>query len=101
MAINYDLGLDNNDIAVQDGDFFIVESDQQHIIDTINAFPGWWKENPADGVGLMSYSKAPAELQELARSIKLNLQSDGYSVENPRVDLNNGHLIIDPKATKS
>jgi hypothetical protein len=101
MALNQDLALDNNDIAVLDGDFYIAESDQQHIIDTINAFPGWWKEYPADGVGLMSYSKAPTDLQELARSIKLNLQSDGYSVENPKVDNVNGHLIIDPKATKS
>jgi hypothetical protein len=102
MATNIDLSLDNNDVAIFNGDFYFAESDQQHIIDTINAFPGWWKEYPADGVGLMAYSKAPADLQALSRSIKINLQSDGYQLQNPSVVLDvTGQLIIDPKATKS
>lgn len=101
MATNYDLALENNDLSISDGDFYVAESDQQHIIDTINAFPGWWKENPADGVGLMAFSKAPSDLQELSRAIKVQLQSDGYNVENPSVTLTpDGQLTIDPKATK-
>lgn len=102
MAINYDIALDNNDLAFSDGDFFVVESDVQHIIDTINAFPGWWKENPSDGVGLMAYTKSPSSMSVLNRSLRINLQSDGYVVDAPVITLGaDGNLFINPNAVKS
>lgn len=101
MAVNQDLGLENNDIGISNGDFYFVVADQQHVVDNINAFPGWWKETPADGVGLMNYTKSSSDLQALARSIKINLQADGYSVENPSVTLDeNSNLVINPNAIK-
>lgn len=44
MAANQDIALMHNDLLIRNGDFVIGESDEQHIMDTINAFPGWWKE---------------------------------------------------------
>ena len=102
MAIkNVDIALNNNDLIIQDGDFAFAESDQQHVIDTINAFPGWWKENPTDGVGLMAFKKASTELQTINRKIKIQLQSDGYNVQDSVVKLSpDGKLIINPNAIK-
>lgn len=101
MANNYDIALINNDVAIVDGDFSVAESDTQHIIDTINAFPGWWKENPADGVGLMQYKKASGAVQDLNRDIRIQLRLDGYTVDAPVIELTpEGQLTINPNAVK-
>ncbi len=102
MAANQDLALENNDLLIEDGDFTISISDEQHIADTINAFPGWWKENPADGVGIFQYINSAGKQQEIARLVKINLQSDGYSVRNPKISIDaNGLIVVDPQATKN
>ena len=89
-----DIKLYENDLVIVNDDLQLVESDEQHIADTINAAPGWWKENPTDGVGIMSYVKGKNIQQELARSIQLNLKSDGYNA-NPDISFDtNGNLII-------
>ena len=97
MANRFDVLLSGNDLVIQDNDIVLAESDDQHIADTINACPGWWKENFMDGVGIMRYLKAQNVQQELSRSMKLNLQSDGYN-SNPIITYNNG-LIIDTNVT--
>jgi hypothetical protein len=111
MANRQDIQLLNNDLIIQnlDGvygnthaqnisynmDLVYDNSDGQHIIDTINAFAGWWKENFTDGVGLQRYLKSN-NTQELTRKITLCLQADGYNA-SPIVALNsNGQLTINP-----
>lgn len=97
MAV--DLALNNNDIFISGGDFSFAESDMQHIIDTINAFPGWWKENPADGVGIMLYMKSSGAMTALNRNIKIQLQSDGFDTDASVITLDTaGNLIINPNA---
>lgn len=94
-----DLGLNNNDLVIQNNDFIIAESDTQHIVDTINAFAGWWKENPLDGVGIMSFTKSPANIQEINRKVRIELQADGYLAKAPLVTLSSsGQLFINPNA---
>lgn len=98
--MNQDIGLQGNDLNIIDGDLVIAESDTQHVADTINAFPGWWKENPADGVGVFQYLNSGGQEQALKRSMIINLSADGYTVSNPEVGVNSsGQLIINPNAT--
>lgn len=99
MAVRQDIALNNNDMVIKDNDWVWSESDEQHVADTINAFPGWWKENFADGVGILLYVNSKGQEQVLARSIKLNLQSDQYTVDNPTVSFVNSQLTINPNAT--
>jgi hypothetical protein len=90
-----DIALENNDLFFSNGDFVVAQSDEQHIIDTINCFQGWWKENPFDGVGLMQYMKSNAAMQEINRSVKMQLQGDGYILKSNYVNLDAaGKLII-------
>lgn len=101
MAINKDIGLYNNDLYTVDGDFAIVESDVQHVSDTVAAFPGWWKENPADGVGVFQYLHSAGQEQKIRRSVQINLQSDGYRSDAVTVTLDSsGQLTITPNAEK-
>jgi hypothetical protein len=97
---NQDFALQGNDLLIKDGDFAIAESDTQHIADTMNAFAGWWKEYPADGVGVFSYLGSAGQEQTLKRVIQIELTKDGYNVANPEVTVNAaGQLSINPNAT--
>lgn len=97
---NQDFAILNNDLLCVNGDIAIAESDVQHIDDTINAFPGWWKNNPQDGVGIFKYLNSDGQEQTIKRSLTLNLQSDGYIVNNPSVVTGpDGTLTVIPNAT--
>lgn len=102
MADRMDFGLDDNgDLLFVNGDFAIVESDQQHIADTLNAYVGWWKEFPTDGVGIGLYQNSSTDGQKLARKIKIELEKDGYIVGNPIIDFgSDGKLNIYPDAKR-
>ena len=94
-----DLQLLDNDVVITDNDLVIAQSDEQHIIDTINANEGWWKENYLDGVGLWQYLKGRSATAELSRIIAIQLQSDGYKAR-PIISFDaNGKLIINPNVT--
>jgi hypothetical protein len=100
--MRYDFALDSNDdLAINaQGDFYFEPSDQDHIQDTINAWPGWWKQYPLDGVAVLSYLKSSSGQQLLARQIKVELNSDGYQVNNPVIAYGtDGSLTITPNAT--
>ena len=99
MAYRTDVQLNNNDIVIVNNDLVLAQSDEQHIVDTINACPGWWKENFADGVGIINYLKGKNVIQELTRKMKLNLKSDGY-IASPIISFDQyGTLQIQTNAT--
>lgn len=101
MATNLDAALYNNDLYAQYGDMVTAESDIQHVSDTLAAFPGWWKENPPDGVGIFAYLRSGDQDQKLKRSIKINLLSDGYRADAVTVTSDaNGNLKVYPNAEK-
>ena len=101
MAIRKDFALDNDgDLLFSNGDLVISPSDQQHVIDTCNAFVGWWKEFPSDGVGIGNFSKSAGGAQQLARKVKIELEKDGYKVDNPVVEFGtDGKLNLYPNAS--
>lgn len=106
MAKNQDIAIYKNDIyfAIDEtggGDFGVAESDVQHVMDNIAAFPGWWKENPADGVGIFQYLNSAGRAQVLERSIKVNLIGDGYKSDAAKSTFDSaGNLTIEPNAEK-
>ncbi len=94
-----DILLTDNDIQITDNDLVIAESDEQHIADTINACPGWWKENYPDGVAIMKYLKGRNVAQELSRTMKLQLTSDQYRSQPIIKYLSDGTLSVNPNVT--
>ena len=75
-------------------DFDFGASDVNHINDIIVSFPGWWKQFPSLGVGVMAYLKGKGNSQSLLKSIRLQMQSDGYRVNISLSALNNIQTII-------
>jgi len=90
----------DGDLLVANGDFVLSDSDTMHIEDTIVSHPGWWKQYPTDGVGISYFVKSTGQEQVLARSIKLQLELDGYQVDNPIVSFINEKLTINPNAIR-
>ena len=89
MAAFSDFLLDDDgDILIQNGDFVIGLSDENHIQDLIESFVGWWKEFPSVGVGIKQYQGSAGKEQEIEQSIKLQLQKDGYNISLVRVTPN-------------
>lgn len=106
-AKDYKLGdgtenaYNTGDLVFSNGDLVIADSDEQHIQDTIIAHQGWWKQYPADGVGLYKYLNGSASTQLISQNIKMQLQLDGYYVSpNPSVQFVNGKLTINPNAKR-
>ena len=96
----YDLQSDKDGLIISNNDLFYDISDTQHVQDTLNAAPGWWKENFSDGVDIRSFVNSSQQEQILARKIKLQLESDLYTVTNPKVFYDvEGKLNIEPNAT--
>jgi hypothetical protein len=99
-----DLTLVKNDLFIDPstGDFGIQDSDFQHIQDVINSYPGWWKNYPEIGVGGQAYIKSSGQDQDLARNIKIQLQGDGFSVDNIVISRDNAsNLLITPNAVRN
>lgn len=95
----YDIQYKASGLIVTNNDLVYDISDTQHVQDTLNASPGWWKENFSDGVNIKSYLNSSGQEQILARSIKIQLESDLYTVVNPQVRFINGILNVNPNAT--
>lgn len=96
----YDLKYNDAGLMIVNNDVVWDISDEQHVQDTINAAPGWWKENFADGVNIRAYLSSSGQERVLARSVKIQLESDLYTVTNPQVYFDNlGKLNVIPNAT--
>lgn len=109
MAKAYDIKLEatadnfysTGDLLIENGDFVIGLSDSQHVQDTIIADAGWWKQYPADGVGLLRYLNAASSYQPLQKAIKQQLTIDGYKVNPlPKIEFSNNTWNINPNAVR-
>lgn len=96
----YDIASnDSGVLRVENNDLIYDISDQQHVQDTINCAPGWWKENFYDGVNIRSFLNSSGQEQILARKIKIELEKDLYRSQ-PKVNFDsNGKLNIQPNAS--
>lgn len=82
------LRADEGDLVIQNGDFLIGESDQQHILDILDLQPGEVKEFPMVGFGAINYIKRIITADEFKRDLKLQLNYDGY--DNCKIDTSKG-----------
>lgn len=83
MAKRQDLRQDENgDIYINPntGDFEIVESDNQHVSDILQAVSGDYKEFPLVGINFFRFQNSTGQRQVLEGIIRTQLLADGYSV---------------------
>ena len=70
---------DTGDIACLNGDFKFNISDDQHVMDLMQASPGHYKNNPLTGIGIINALNGVVDgnLKRIARD---NLSADGYKL---------------------
>jgi hypothetical protein len=94
MAIFKDIITDNDsDLNISNGDLLISESDSQHIDHILTANKGHFKQNPLIGAGIIEFINNSASEQEIRQRIKLQLESDGFSVR--QIKISSGNIEID------
>lgn len=83
MAKRQDLRQDETGdiyINTSTGDFSIVESDNQHVSDILQAVSGDYKEFPLIGVNFFRFENSTGQGQALEAIIRTQLIADGYRV---------------------
>ena len=94
MPVRHDILLDeNNDLIIENGDFKIGESDQQHQQAIIATWTGQWKEFPLLGIGINYYLGGSGLQQELIREMRIQLTDDGYKFNS--VDILDNNFYVD------
>jgi len=75
-----DFILKDGDLQIENGDFVVGHSDQQHVEDLLIAHKGEYTQNPVLGIGISAYLRAPIDSrvrEKLEREIKLQIEADG------------------------
>ncbi|MCT4698087.1 hypothetical protein [Tenacibaculum haliotis] len=79
---------ENGDLAIENGDFVLGETDQQNVELLLFSNKGEFKEFPLVGFGAINYIKSNVSEIEFKRDLKIQLEYIGY--DNPIIDLSNG-----------
>lgn len=66
------------DVIIENGDFKVFNSDQQHIQHILKAMPGQYYQHPLIGLGAALYRSASISPHQLKQAIKTQLKSDDY-----------------------
>jgi hypothetical protein len=77
-----DLLMDNggDEVLIND-DLALGASDEQHIIDILQSYPGEWKQSPLCGVNIRRAINGAVD-GTIRRDVRLQLEADGYKVKN-------------------
>lgn len=73
---------DDGDLLIENGDFVVDNSDQQHVLLIVNTYLGNWKQYPLVGVGIKRYLASSGQQNNLRRDISVQLEADGYAVDS-------------------
>jgi len=84
MARVEDIDLVDNELNFDDGDFKVDFSDPQHQEDIIAEEVGSYKQYPLLGVGVTKYLNSSGAKLALQRNIRLQLETDGYYINEIR-----------------
>ena len=86
MAEVKDLSIVDDDFEFANGDFRVLDSDQQHVEHIIKADKGHFRQFPLIGVGIDKKQHGNLTVQALKQDIKLQLRSDNYAVRQVILD---------------
>lgn len=71
-------GTIQEDVIIENGDFKVFNSDQQHIQHILKANAGQYYQYPLVGLGIAYYRSASLTQQRLRQLIKTQLKADDY-----------------------
>lgn len=85
-----------NDLEIENGDFVIGQSDQQHVQSIVTMHQGEMKEWPLVGFGAEKYLKQTTlNKMKFLRDLKVQLANDNYANAQVKIDNTLKNLEID------
>ncbi len=92
MAIVKDITLDKDslDLVITDGDFLVLECNQQSSNLIIQLFQGNLFEFPLCGVGILNYLAGSQSAMVIKSKVKQQLETDGFIIQ--KIDINGSGL---------
>ena len=96
MALSQDFILDNTfDVEIQNGDFVVGLSDQQHLALLTITNIGQWKLSPFLGFGLIQYLGGNTAIAQVKSGLQAMYESDGYTVNSITLDKTGDVINVD------
>ena len=80
-----DIILEDDDLKIVNGDFFIGESQNQSVELLLKSMQGEWKEHPESGCGLPKAQNGVID-RFFQRNIRVQLEADGFSIETLNIN---------------
>jgi hypothetical protein len=93
----------NEDIEVENGDFKIWFSDQQHINHILQAEPGQFYQYPEIGYGMNKLVNANINTQSEKQKIKKALEEDNFSLGQDQIKISKnslGEMVVEIDAER-
>jgi hypothetical protein len=87
---------ENQSLRVVNNDLMLGESDDQNIYDILISVKGDYKLTPQIGVDAISLLNSNADVQGIKNIVRLNLEIDGFAVNDVIVDEDNGNFKVTP-----
>lgn len=80
-----DILLENDDLQVVNGDFFVGDSQNQSVELLLGTMQGQWKQHPEAGCGLSKAQNGVID-RFFQRNIRVQLEADGFSIEKLNIN---------------
>jgi len=81
MAVTDHRHIEGQGMLIENGDFALVESEQDHIKDIVLDNPGEWKQWPLIGTGALNFLNSTVDLDDIKKQIQTQLESDNFKVQ--------------------
>ena len=86
--------IEGQGMLIEDGDFALVESEQDHIRDIILDNKGEWKQWPVIGVAALNFLNSSANFDDIKKQIQKQLEYDDFKVQSIKQDADGMFKII-------
>jgi hypothetical protein len=86
-------------LVIKNNDLVVGESNDQNIYDILISAKGEWKRTPQIGCDANNFLNSPFDSQAIKNIVRLNLELDGFTVNEVIVN-NNDDIEIKPVATR-
>jgi hypothetical protein len=94
MANVKDIGLSEDfELISKNGDFFIEDSDQNHIALILKSYLGAFKEFPLVGLGIDYYIASSGNKEVIKRNMTVQLNNDAFKVNEIKINNDSTYYV--------
>lgn len=90
----------DGDLLIRNGDLVVGNSDDQNVSDILQSQKGDYKRSPQIGLNAINFLSSTQNGQDIKTQVKLQLQLDGFTVQDVKITTVDKQLQIEPTVTR-